>query len=96
MARKILSSQLELLKPDILESWREAAVNFRSKATHMTLGGDNAPGPSKDKHVDFDIGLRSGKPVAAVCELIDQICLSEEQARKVRERYLAYLGLGCD
>ena len=55
-ARKILSSQLEIFKPDILETWKETAVGLRSKVTHE--------GEIKDPKgpIDFDIGLRSGKP----------------------------------
>ena len=55
-ARKVLSSQLEALKPEILDSWRESAVGLRSREAH---GGEV---DATKKKFDLDVGLRSGRP----------------------------------
>lgn len=57
-ARKMLASQLEALKPEVLEQWREYAVGLRSREKHEgEVDASEKPGG-----FDLDVGLRSGRP----------------------------------
>lgn len=55
-ARRILRTQLETLRPDVLDVWKEAAVGLRSR-THHEGEVEDPSGP-----IDIDVGLRSGRP----------------------------------
>lgn len=58
-ARKVLASQLEAFRPEVLDQWREYAVGLRSRQQHR--GEVDATEKPPDRF-DLDVGLRSGKP----------------------------------
>lgn len=58
-AHKILSSQFDILRPDIYEQWKETGFSLRSRQTHLGEIKDDAPERGRP---DLDIGLRSARP----------------------------------
>ncbi|MFN7972860.1 MAG: hypothetical protein U0166_11010 [Acidobacteriota bacterium] len=58
--RKVLNTQIQLMSPDVLESWRETGWSIRSRRAH---GGEEEGADAARFGInDIDVGLRSAKP----------------------------------